>query len=168
MYEEASMADCDERVMEWEVGLPSAEDLTPLSQPLIPPELATAFSISPEPRRSAIDVNRASQDTLSSIRGQLHALSSSGNVNFKSFNDEEADPTMDGSDPRKLRRIEGAGCFVYFNRKMILNSTFFYKCIVACTIHFLLPPSHFEFLTVTWEKTFNFQTKKKELSFIIL
>lgn len=124
MDEEASMADCDERVMEWEVGLPSAEDLTPLYQPLIPPELATAFSISPEPRRSAIDVNRASQDTLSSIRGQLHALSSSGNVNFKSFNDEEADPTMDGSDPRKLRRIEGAGCFVYFNRKMILNSTF--------------------------------------------
>ncbi|KAE9463551.1 hypothetical protein C3L33_04536, partial [Rhododendron williamsianum] len=109
MYEEASMADCDERVMEWEVGLPSAEDLTPLSQPLIPPELATAFSISPEPRRSAIDVNRASQDTLSSIRGQLHALSSSGNVNFKSFNDEEADPTMDGSDPRKLRRIEAGG-----------------------------------------------------------
>lgn len=115
MCEEVNMADYqgsngdDDRVMEWEVGLPSAEDLTPLSQPLIPPVLASAFSISPEPRRSVIDVNRASQNTFSSIRGQSHALSSSNNVNFKSFNVEDLDQITDGSDPRKLRRIEEGG-----------------------------------------------------------
>ncbi|KAH7838137.1 hypothetical protein Vadar_022493 [Vaccinium darrowii] len=110
--------DCrnDDRVSEWELGLPNADDLTPLSQPLISPELASAFSISPEPRRSMIDVNRASQNTLSSIRGEL---SSSNSVNFKSFNEErgkdgmvvegeESDPDLvgDGSDSRKVRRID--------------------------------------------------------------
>lgn len=127
MCEEVNMADYqgsngdDDRVMEWEVGLPSAEDLTPLSQPLIPPVLASAFSISPEPRRSVIDVNRASQNTFSTIRGQSHALSSSNNVNFKSFNVEDLDQITDGSDPRKLRRIEGVGYFEYFNSKMIYS-----------------------------------------------
>lgn len=100
--------DGDNRVFEWEVGLPSAGDLTPLSQPLIPPELASAFSISTEPLRNATDVNRASQNTLS-------AISSSNNFNFKSLNDErsqeefveqgdEVDLARDGSDPRKEKR----------------------------------------------------------------
>ena len=44
-----SCAGDDDRVWEWEVGLPSADDLTPLSQPLISPELVSAFSILPEP-----------------------------------------------------------------------------------------------------------------------
>ncbi|XP_052180118.1 transcription factor PCL1 isoform X1 [Diospyros lotus] len=107
----------DDRVLEWEVGLPSADDLTPLSQALIPPELASAFSISPEPRRSMMDVNRASQSTLSNIRGQLQALSSSNNLNFKSFSEErakdglvvegdEADLTREGSESRKVRRTD--------------------------------------------------------------
>lgn len=107
----------DDRVLEWEVGLPSADDLTPLSQPLIPHELASAFSISPEPRRSMMDVNRASQNTLSTIRAQFNALSASNNFNFKSFNEDrakeglamdvdEADLTRDGSESRKLRRID--------------------------------------------------------------
>ncbi|XP_047056545.1 transcription factor PCL1-like, partial [Lolium rigidum] len=34
-------------VPEWEVGLPSAAELTPVSQPLIPPLLAAAFGIGP-------------------------------------------------------------------------------------------------------------------------
>jgi len=106
----------DDRVLEWEFGLPNADDLTPLSQPLISPELASAFSISPEPRRNMIDVNRASQNTLLSIRGEL---SSSNSVSFKTFNEErgkdgmvvegeESDPDLvgDGSDSRKVRRIE--------------------------------------------------------------
>lgn len=106
----------DDRVSEWELGLPNADDLTPLSQPLISPELASAFIISPEPRRSMIDVNRASQNTLSSIRGEF---SSSKSVNFKTFNEErgkdgmvvegeESDPDLvgDGSNSRKVRRIE--------------------------------------------------------------
>ncbi|GFZ01439.1 homeodomain-like superfamily protein [Actinidia rufa] len=108
----------DGRVSEWEVGLPNADDLTPLSQPLIPPELASAFSISPEPCRSVIDVNRASQNTLSSIRGESQALSSSSNFKFKSFSEDrakdgvvvegdEVDLDRDGSDPRKVRRIDG-------------------------------------------------------------
>ncbi|KAK6935828.1 SANT/Myb domain [Dillenia turbinata] len=92
----------DDRVLEWEVGLPSAEDLTPLSQPLIPPELASAFSISPEPYRSMIDVNRASQSTLSTIRGQPNNAFSSNNL--KSFNEEPS--LVDEADRSKIRRIE--------------------------------------------------------------
>lgn len=33
------------RVLEWEQGLPTAEELTPLSHPLIPPALAAAFRL---------------------------------------------------------------------------------------------------------------------------
>ena len=62
----------EDRVTEWEVGLPSVGDLTPLSQLLISPELASAFSISPEPYRTAVEVNRASQTTFSSLCGVNH------------------------------------------------------------------------------------------------
>ncbi|KAF7119991.1 hypothetical protein RHSIM_Rhsim13G0077900 [Rhododendron simsii] len=108
----------DDRVSDWELGLPSADDLTPLSHLLISPELASAFSISPEPRRSMTDVNRASRNTLSSIRGEL---SPSDGVGFKSFDEEggkdkdgmvvegeESDPDVagDGSGSRKARRID--------------------------------------------------------------
>ncbi|CAK9187871.1 unnamed protein product [Ilex paraguariensis] len=110
----------EDRVSEWEVGLPTADDLTPLFQALIPQELASAFSISPEPRRSVLDVNRASQNTLSSLRGQSQALSSSNNFNFKSFNEDgardalvveghDADLIREGSDSRKLQNMEGGG-----------------------------------------------------------
>lgn len=114
---DGAAADEDERVLEWELGLPSADDLTPLSQPLIPPELASAFSISPEPCRTLLDVKRASQITLSSLRGGGSQAFSSNN--FKSFNDdrnrdpivvegddEEADRDVSGSDSRKLRKID--------------------------------------------------------------
>ncbi|KAJ6755337.1 hypothetical protein OIU79_027864 [Salix purpurea] len=37
----------DERIDVWEMGLPTPYDLTPLSQSLIPPELASAFNILP-------------------------------------------------------------------------------------------------------------------------
>ncbi|PON68819.1 Octamer-binding transcription factor [Trema orientale] len=114
----------EERVLEWEAGLPTVDDLTPLSQPLIPPELASAFSISPVQYRTLIDVNRASRDTLSSLRGnQSQAFSSS---NFKSFgdgggggsgdsmvverdeneNENENDRDGTGSDSRKSRKID--------------------------------------------------------------
>uniref|UniRef100_A0A8R7PX29 HTH myb-type domain-containing protein n=1 Tax=Triticum urartu TaxID=4572 RepID=A0A8R7PX29_TRIUA len=36
-----------DRVSEWELGLPSPAELTPVSQPLIPPALAAAFGIGP-------------------------------------------------------------------------------------------------------------------------
>lgn len=122
MGEEVNMSEYgggdDDRVSDWELGLPSADDLTPLSHPLISPELASAFIISPEPHRSMTDVNRASRNTLSSIRGEL---SPSDGVGFKSFDEErgkdkdgmvvegeESDPDVagDGSGSRKVRRID--------------------------------------------------------------
>lgn len=105
----------EERVFEWEAGLPSTNDLTPLSQLLIPPELASAFSISPEPCRSLLDVNRASKNTLSALRGGNSQAFSSNN--FKSFNEspdpmvvegEETDRDGSGSDSRKSRKIDCA------------------------------------------------------------
>lgn len=124
----------EDRVSEWEAGLPSFDDLTPLSQPLIPPELASAFRILPEPSRSLLDVNRASQNTLSSLRGgalgnshHSQALSSSNNLKSFNLNDEattitatrsrdqmgmdidETDLIREGSDSRKTRRITEGG-----------------------------------------------------------
>lgn len=99
----------EERILEWEAGLPSVDDLTPLSQPLIPPELASAFSISPVQLRTLLEVNQASEDTLSSLRG----ITQSSN-NFKSFGEspesavvegDENDRDGSGSDSRKSRKI---------------------------------------------------------------
>lgn len=112
---EYDVADEDPRVMEWEIGLPTADDLTPLSQLLIPPELASAFSITPEPCRSMLDVNRASQETLSALRPQ--APSTSNNFDLMPFDEgtarnsvvveeDEADLACDGSESRKMRRID--------------------------------------------------------------
>ncbi|XP_006658849.1 transcription factor PCL1-like [Oryza brachyantha] len=57
-----------ERVMQWEAGLPGADKLSPLSQPLVPVGLAAAFRIPLEPRRTLLDVNRASAATVSWLR----------------------------------------------------------------------------------------------------
>ncbi|XP_062232367.1 transcription factor PCL1-like [Phragmites australis] len=57
-----------ERVMEWDAGLPGADELTLLSQPLVPPGLAAAFRIPPEPGRTLLDVHRASAETVSRLR----------------------------------------------------------------------------------------------------
>ncbi|GKV32918.1 hypothetical protein SLEP1_g41482 [Rubroshorea leprosula] len=103
------------RVSEWEMGLPSADDLTPLSQLLISPELASAFSISPEPRRSVHDVTRESRNTLCSIRATGAQSSTNNNNdddNFGSFADPMVlEPDGDGSgsgsgsDARKMRKV---------------------------------------------------------------
>lgn len=104
----------DDRILEWEAGLPTTNDLTPLSQLLIPPELASAFSISPEPLRTVLDVNWASKNTISSLSGgQSQAFSSSNN--FKSFTDsrdpmviegDETDRDGSGSDSRKSKKVD--------------------------------------------------------------
>ncbi|KAM0067289.1 putative transcription factor MYB-HB-like family [Helianthus debilis subsp. tardiflorus] len=110
----------DDRVLEWEAGLPGLDDLMPLSQSLVPVELATAFNITPEPHRSMVDVNRASQDTLSNIRGRSLKQPFDKFNGFKSFGeykgdemvtegDETVDLTRDGSDSRKLRRVDSGG-----------------------------------------------------------
>ncbi|KAK1412833.1 hypothetical protein QVD17_34367 [Tagetes erecta] len=113
--------DDDDRVSEWEVGLPTVDDLMPLSQSLVPAELASAFSITPEPHRSMIDVNRASQNTLSNLRGQSVNKQSLNKFNgFKSFGEDKGDEmvmegeetvdlTGDCSDSRKLRRVDSGG-----------------------------------------------------------
>lgn len=101
-----------ERVTEWEMGLPTAADLTPLSQPLIPPELASAFSISPEPYRTLLDVNRASHDTISAIRGGgSQAFSNNNEPDEELEQEQEEQPDRDGSggsESRKLRRLDSA------------------------------------------------------------
>ncbi|XP_040375749.1 transcription factor PCL1-like [Oryza brachyantha] len=70
-----------ERVMEWEAGLPGADELTPLSQPLVPAGLAAAFRIPPEPGRTLLDVHRASAATVSRLR----RASSSSSSSFPAF-----------------------------------------------------------------------------------
>ncbi|XP_031502652.1 tapetal oleosin GRP-16-like [Nymphaea colorata] len=78
MGEDEEMADFDaaqERVIDWEQGLPTLEDLMPLSQTLIPPELASAFSITLDPCRTILDVNRASQNTITRLRRRVDPLS---------------------------------------------------------------------------------------------
>lgn len=93
----------EDRVLEWELGLPNDSDLVPLSQSLIPPQLASAFSITPEPYRTNLDVTRAAQKTISSIKGHYQDNNINGN-NFKSFDDMDG---ADGecSDSRKSQRI---------------------------------------------------------------
>ncbi|XP_026664126.1 transcription factor PCL1-like [Phoenix dactylifera] len=73
------------RVLEWEIGLPSADDLTPLSQSLISPELACAFSIKTDPPRTLLDVHRASQHTVSNLRRHAPSSSSSSTSVLRSF-----------------------------------------------------------------------------------
>ncbi|XP_022874875.1 transcription factor PCL1-like [Olea europaea var. sylvestris] len=122
MGDEVKIDGGEDRVTEWEAGLPTVDDLTPLSQALIPPELASAFKISPEPTRTFIDVNRASKNTISSLCGRVSQPSS----NFKPFLNnqnhqsepsaqnhmmeetemDDPDPTQEGSDPKKFRRME--------------------------------------------------------------
>lgn len=99
------MTKLDDRVTEWEAGLPGPDELTPLSQVLITPELACAFSISPEPCRSQLDVNSASKDTFSALRRQksapLNAMKG-----FHAFSVEEReDHELDGG----LNRVSGGG-----------------------------------------------------------
>lgn len=97
----------EDRVTEWEVGLPSVDDLTPLSQLLISPELATAFSISPEPYRTAVEVNRASQTTFSTLRGVNHSTAK-GSL-FETTDPEDQDPMVVEADENETTDRDGSG-----------------------------------------------------------
>lgn len=57
----------EDRILDWEDGLPSGDDLIPLSLSLVPPELASAFSIPPAELKTMLEVHRASQHTISSL-----------------------------------------------------------------------------------------------------
>ncbi|THU51737.1 hypothetical protein C4D60_Mb06t34200 [Musa balbisiana] len=94
--------DDDGRVLEWELGLPSGEELTPLSQPLVPPQLASAFSVKPEPARTALDVHRASQSTIFGLcRVAPSSDASAALRSFSPFPPAAADETVafEGDDP---------------------------------------------------------------------
>nr|POE58597.1 transcription factor lux [Quercus suber] len=80
----------EDRVTEWEVGLPSVNDLSPLSQLLIPLELASAFSILLELYRTTVEVNHTSQTTFSTLRGVNH-LTAKGLL----FETMDLDPDLD-------------------------------------------------------------------------
>ncbi|XP_058099329.1 transcription factor PCL1-like [Magnolia sinica] len=111
-YVLATTSEEDPHVMEWETGLPSSDDLMPLSQPLIPPELASAFCISPEPSRTVIDVTRASHSTLSSLcNRQMSSIPSNGFQSFPSFEDRDdvEDSARDGMDSGKGRKFDSGG-----------------------------------------------------------
>ncbi|XP_023007011.1 transcription factor PCL1-like [Cucurbita maxima] len=108
----------DERVLLWEEGLPDADRLTPLSQSLIPQELASAFRILMEPRRSKSDVYSASKTTILNIRdGQLEGYRSfefndgrtRGEDALMVESDEAVDPDELGSDSRNLRKVDFVG-----------------------------------------------------------
>ncbi|ESQ37312.1 hypothetical protein EUTSA_v10002605mg [Eutrema salsugineum] len=122
MGEEVRMSDYDvsgdgDRVTEWEMGLPSDEDLASLSHSLIPANLAMAFSITPEKSRTIQDVNRASETTFSSLRGGSSGPNtSSSNNNSNSFKTglaaEEEDrvgSSSPGSDSKKQKTSDGDG-----------------------------------------------------------
>ena len=78
----------EDRVTEWEVGLLSIDDLMPLSQLLILPELALVFSISPKTYKTAVEVNCVSQTTFSTLCGVNHSTA-------KGSMFETTDPDLD-------------------------------------------------------------------------
>ncbi|XP_047331688.1 transcription factor PCL1-like [Impatiens glandulifera] len=104
--------DEDQVKMEWEIGLPTPDELIPLSQCLIPPELASAFGIVSEPC-----IDQASQDTLVSLRSQSQPMTLSNNFDFKLLENQRTKncvivggddvnfPSEDGSESMKRRKI---------------------------------------------------------------
>ncbi|CAN7022127.1 hypothetical protein IGI04_023064 [Brassica rapa subsp. trilocularis] len=110
MGEEVRMSDYDvsgegDRVLEWEMGLPSDDDLTSLSYSLIPPNLAMAFSITPEKSRTMEDVSRASETTFSSLRSGSSGLntSSSNNNSVAAEEEDRVGSSSPGSDSKKQK-----------------------------------------------------------------
>ncbi|KAF3512564.1 hypothetical protein F2Q69_00007606 [Brassica cretica] len=77
------------------MGLPSDDDLTSLSYSLIPPNLAMAFSITPEKSRTIEDVNRASETTFSSLR--------SGSNSVAAEEEDRVGSSSPGSDSKKQK-----------------------------------------------------------------
>ncbi|KAJ0240348.1 Transcription factor BOA [Hirschfeldia incana] len=102
----------EDRVMEWEMGLPSEEDLASLSYSLVPSNLAMAFSITPEKSRTIHDVNRASETTFSSLRGggssDPNNSSSTNNIVGVTVEEEEdrVGSSSPGSDSKKQKTSE--------------------------------------------------------------
>lgn len=62
-----STRDIDDQVSDWTKGLPSNEELTPLSHALVPGILASAFRIKHDEPMTAEDVRRESQATVRNL-----------------------------------------------------------------------------------------------------
>ncbi|KAJ8439858.1 hypothetical protein Cgig2_003924 [Carnegiea gigantea] len=104
----AGEEDDDERVHEWEAGLPTLNDLIPLTQGLIPPELLSAFDIRPEPHRTSGDVSRATRDTISAIHGSnfIEVVAVADEEIVEEEEEEEEEAEAEESDKKKARRNE--------------------------------------------------------------
>uniref|UniRef100_D6MKE2 Transcription factor n=1 Tax=Lycoris longituba TaxID=272140 RepID=D6MKE2_9ASPA len=63
----SSSSSSPDAISEWISGLPS-DDLMPLSTPLLPPSLAAAFFVSPEPAKTILDAELAALETVASLR----------------------------------------------------------------------------------------------------
>lgn len=86
------------KTLEWDMGLPPLEDLTPLTQSLITPELALAFGITRERPRVLFDLNRVSQDNCSTICPR-----EDNNESLRLFSG------MNDSDRSNLKRVDSGG-----------------------------------------------------------
>ena len=84
----------DDQVSDWTKGLPSNEELTPLSHTLISRILSSAFRIKHDDPMTAEDVQRESQATLRNLFNQKSTPSFDA---FPAFQEEE--------DAGKLRRL---------------------------------------------------------------
>uniref|UniRef100_A0A7N2LAL2 Pectinesterase inhibitor domain-containing protein n=1 Tax=Quercus lobata TaxID=97700 RepID=A0A7N2LAL2_QUELO len=108
----------EDRVTEWEVGLQSIDDLTPLSQLLILPELALVFSILPEPYKTAVEVYRASQTTFSTLHGVNH--STVKGLLFETTNSDpgpDQDPMVVEADENEITDRDESGSNLKRSRK---------------------------------------------------
>jgi hypothetical protein len=79
----------DDQVSDWTKGLPSNEDLTPLSHSLISQVLASAFRIKHEEPMTADDVRRESRATLRNIFNQRSTPAFDASDAFPAFQEEE-------------------------------------------------------------------------------
>lgn len=71
----APMNNRDPGIREWEVGLPAPEELMPLTQTLIPPDLALAFKIIIDPPSSESEIQIAFENTLAAHCFQINSPS---------------------------------------------------------------------------------------------
>lgn len=111
-FDDVINVDNDDRVSEWELGLPNVDDLTPLSQSLMSAEMLTAFSITPEPYRNMTDVNRASQNTFSDLRSQpdlmkLDKVNGNCNVDGEVNGDGDGDGEGEGEGEGDVDDVAG-------------------------------------------------------------
>ncbi|XP_047331687.1 transcription factor LUX-like [Impatiens glandulifera] len=99
--------DEDRVKMEWEVGLPTQDELIPVTHCLISPELAYAFGIVLEPC-----IKQASQDTLASLGSpsQSQPLSRSNNFDSMLLEDQRTKNcvVVGGDDDMDFSREDGS------------------------------------------------------------